>query len=90
MQTENFELYLSSQGKLELSASSVQGDNVKYIYDPSNPVRTIGGNLLFGECGPKDQSSLYTRSDIVSFVSDTLTYGVFICGKMDAVKIFSE
>jgi predicted acyl esterase len=83
--TQPFELFLSSQNRLELLPFAVQSGRSPYLFDPTNPVPTIGGNTLVIACGPQDQSSLYNRSDIVSFTSDSLVNGLFICGRMELV-----
>jgi putative CocE/NonD family hydrolase len=46
-----------------------------YVYDPSNPVPTVGGSNLDMPCGPLDQAEIDTRSDVLIFqtpVFDTL------------------
>jgi len=64
----------------------VKPGEVQYIYDPANPVPTIGGNTLYSiPCGPRDQSSLYNRTDIISFISDPFPNGLFICGRLEVI-----
>jgi len=46
---------------------------LSYLYDPSNPVPTIGGQNLEIPGGPYDQSSIESRSDVLVFTSDILT-----------------
>jgi predicted acyl esterase len=44
-------------------------DPLMYVYDPTNPVPTIGGKNLFSPAGPYDQSSVENRSDVLVFTS---------------------
>ena len=39
--------------------TSQYSSNYSYDYDPRDPVKTEGGNNLFGSCGPVDQRSTY-------------------------------
>ena len=48
-------------------------DSLTYIYDPTNPVPTIGGQNLNLPAGPYDQTSIEIRSDVLVFTSDVLT-----------------
>jgi len=42
------------------------------VFNPANPVPTVGGNELFGGCGPQDQRPVEqgARSDVLTFTSD--------------------
>jgi putative CocE/NonD family hydrolase len=54
----------------------------RYVYDPENPVPTIGGNLMFKpmQAGPFDQSALDDRSDVLVFATSPLTEDVEVTG----------
>jgi predicted acyl esterase len=48
-------------------------DPMNYIYDPTRPVPTIGGQNLEMPPGPYDQTSIENRDDVLLFTSDILT-----------------
>jgi putative CocE/NonD family hydrolase len=79
----------SGDGKLSLFASS-QGDVDTLIFDPANPVPTVGGkNMLPGlsvctNTGPWDQSTLEARNDVLCYTSETLTEDLAIFGPVVA------
>lgn len=84
IQPKPLNFYLTLQGTLE-EAVPPQAQT-SYVYNPANPVHTIGGNnLILSPCGPNDQSSLYGRNDILSFISPPLTDHLLICGKLQAI-----
>jgi len=63
---------------------SNQNGNTTYTYDPSDPVRTIGGTELFLPCGPRDQTSLESRQDVITFTSQPLSEDTAIVGDVEA------
>lgn len=80
--TQHARWYLQPDGKLASSAPA-DSTSTKYRYDPNDPVPTTGGNNCCGAptvAGPKEQSPLDGRSDIVRFTSDALTESVTIAG----------
>jgi predicted acyl esterase len=79
-------LFLTAGGVLSLYPSESASDSSTYTYDPSDPVPTIGGNNLLIPCGPLNQTSLYGRQDIISFVTTELTDNILVCGQMEVVK----
>merc|ERR1711916_161547 len=52
---------------------------VSYVFDPRQPVPTVGGNNLFLQCGPQNQTAIDGRSDTVlfehTFAADTTILG---------------
>ncbi len=62
-------------------------DSITYIYDPINPVPTIGGQNLKIPSGPRDQSSIENRSDVIVFTSDALIEPYEATGSIKA-KLF--
>jgi putative CocE/NonD family hydrolase len=80
--------YLSSQGK----ANTSKGDGMlsleaprtgqradAFAYDPQDPVPTIGG-VSGGPTGPRDQTPLSTRQDILTYQTAPLTERVEVTG----------
>ncbi|KYK34540.1 MAG: hypothetical protein AYK22_05275 [Thermoplasmatales archaeon SG8-52-3] len=57
---------------------------ISYIYDPTDPVPTLGGNNLVLFQGPKDQRPVENRDDVLIFTSDTLTKPIESTGHITA------
>ncbi|MCL6452915.1 MAG: CocE/NonD family hydrolase [Alicyclobacillus sp.] len=58
-----------------------------YIYDPANPVRTHGGNILMTPefaAGPVDQARTEARPDVLVYTSDPLTAPLEVTGPVQA------
>lgn len=80
-------LYLAGNQKLE--TVSVQNGDISFVYDPENPVPSLGGNMLgsggmSAPGGVKKQPPVGAREDVISFVSDPFTRKFSIVGKMQA------
>ena len=65
-----------------------QYDSIPYIYDPNNPVPTIGGFDFFGLYnpdsilfGPRNLNPINNRSDVVIFTSDILNEPLAVIGQ---------
>jgi putative CocE/NonD family hydrolase len=73
--------YFTQDGGLSRQVPAVAG-SVSYRYDPESPVPTVGGaTLMLGhEPGPKDQSAIQARADVVSFLSDPVERPVTVIG----------
>ena len=87
---------LSGDGTLSPQAPvEEQPDN--YVYDPENPVQSIGGNLSTGGwswtqgseyaivVGPVDQRVLERRDDVLVYTSDVLERDVEVTGNLEVV-----
>ena len=59
-------------------------ESLTYIYDPTNPVPTIGGQNLEIPGGPYDQTSIESRSDVLVFTSDVITESYEATGPIKA------
>ncbi len=78
---------LNGDGRLSFSAPSGKPDT--FVYDPMNPVQTIGG----GDCcnggvvtpGAFDQRPVEVRNDVLVYTSEPLKEPVTIAGFVDAV-----
>ncbi len=64
----------------ELVAKAAFSGQASYVYDPANPVPTLGGNNLYLDAGPYDQRSLESRSDVLVFSSRELSEPLEITG----------
>ena len=52
-ETESLRLYLCGDGTLD--ADGTRGEVRRYVYDPRNPVPTLGGRNMLIDAGPRDQ-----------------------------------
>jgi predicted acyl esterase len=62
-------------------------DPLTYMYNPTDPVPTIGGKNLFSPAGPYDQSPVENRSDVLVFTSPILEESFEATGPVKA-KLF--
>lgn len=60
-----------------------------YVYDPSDPVPTLGGANLTITNGPHDQNALLSRDDVVVFTTPVLESPVEITGTV-LVRLFAS
>jgi hypothetical protein len=79
--------YLNPGGYL--SSGTPKDGNSTYTYDPANPAPTLGGNNLFGPCGPRDETSNEKRGDFLVFTSDVFTSNWAITGRINATLTVS-
>jgi uncharacterized protein len=63
--------YFHENGGLYISEPT-KNDEITYIYDPTNPVPTVGGQNLCLPQGPYDQRSVEMRDDVLAFSSSIL------------------
>ncbi len=63
-----------------------------YIYEPENPVPSLGNRMLYGNetDGPCDQTPLYERKDILFYRSFPLVENLEIAGPIKAVIYMSS
>jgi uncharacterized protein len=54
---------------------------VTFRYDPTNPTPSVGGRVLTGSMGVRDNRALEARPDVVTFTSDPLTAPLDIAGR---------
>lgn len=98
--TEYRQLYLSSKGNagtasgngsLSFAKPSAKGLDT-YTYDPANPVLTNGGNNCCGTptpAGPRDQSGIEQREDVLVYTSQVLDKALTIAGPVK-MKLFAS
>lgn len=70
----------------KLLSEDIPGDfsPIVFMYDPENPVSTIGGQNLLLDQGPKDQRSVEERDDVLLFTSPVLTQPLGVTGPIKA------
>lgn len=76
--------YLQSGGGLSRSQPPGGVAPSTYVYDPADPVPTVGGNNLVLVSGPYDQRSVESRSDVLIFETPVLTEPLAITGRVKA------
>ena len=76
--TVDQKFYLAPDGTL--TSSIPDSAQQSFIYNPANPVPTLGGNNLTIPDGPYDQRTINNRNDILSFTSAPLNGPVRIEG----------
>ncbi len=81
--------FLTSAGGLSEKMTGEQESADGYIYDPKNPVPTIGGGNLFIKKGPMDQRAIGDRKDILKFVTPVLAAPVEVTGRV-TVELWAE
>ena len=69
----------------ELSRNEpAHSEPLSYVYDPANPVPTVGGIQLSIPAGPMDQKSVESRDDVLVFTSAPLTAPLEVTGRVRA------
>lgn len=84
---DTIRFYLSGSGTLTTEIPF--NDPLSYLYDPRNPVPTIGGHNLTIPPGIYDQSPVWNRADVLTFVTDIATEPHDIFGRIK-LKIYAS
>lgn len=81
---KRWDMYFSSNGVL--ASKSPASSNQSYVYDPSDPAPTYGGNLFNSAptFGSVDQSLLSDRADVIQFDSAPVPQDLALCGETTA------
>jgi len=82
--------YLHSDGSASTSAPSGGAESTTYVYDPANPVPTVGGNNLDMPCGPLDQAEVDARSDVLKYETEVLSEPLAMTGPLFATLYVSS
>src|SRR5438105_14670510 len=62
-----------------------------YLYDPDDPVPSLGGNNLVGaSAGPYDQSKIEERQDVLVYTSAPLEHPIEVTGPVKMVLYASS
>lgn len=75
---------LEGDGRLSLGQPGAEPPD-RFVYDPADPVPTAGGCNLGGVAGPRDQTEVERRNDVLVFTSDVLTRPLEATGPVKAV-----
>lgn len=76
--------YFHSGNKLKAGTTPEGNSSLNYIYDPKNPVPTLGGQNLMLPKGPMDQTSVENREDVLLFSTEVLKEPVEVTGRIYA------
>lgn len=76
-------------GRLERSAPAQDSPPDRFVYDPENPVYTLGGQVStqFAVRGPKDRHSTQEREDVLVYTTEPLASDVEVTGPVE-LKLF--
>lgn len=77
-----------NDGTLRTEAPRATEPADRFVYDPADPVRTLGGNSLFGPDGPRDHRAADRRS--LTYTSPPLTEDLEVTGPVNAVLFASS
>jgi len=88
--------YFHSKGKAntlsgdgELTAETPKDETPdSYVYDPDDPVPTMGGNNLLPPAGPNDQRPVEEREDVLVYTGPELTDDVEVTGPI-SVELYA-
>lgn len=78
-----------------LSNSTGESTRFRYYYDPKDPVKSYGGNVLGTgvknkDIGPVEQKAIGSRPDVISFVSEPLKAEMQLAGSIKAHLVVSS
>lgn len=79
---------LNGTGKLSWEKPGEANPSDTFVYDPKNPVPTCGGSLLWPTAGPRDQSEVEKRQDVLVYSSPVLSETVEVTGPV-FLKLFA-
>jgi putative CocE/NonD family hydrolase len=84
--------FLHSDGTLHMSAPTAKEPSITYLYDPKNPVQTLGGRNLSLPRGPRDQRPVEppNRKDVLVYRGDVLPQDIEIAGPVKIVLYASS
>ncbi len=87
--TQYTDFFLYEDGSLSTTAPSSAEAQLRYTYDPADPVPTLGGNIMEPKLrGPYDQAPLDDRADVLRFLTDPVAEETEITGPISA-EIFA-
>ena len=77
--------YAHADGSVStVKPSAGETASTTYVYDPLNPVPTVGGSNLDMPCGPLDQVDIDKRSDVLLFQTPVQDKPLFMTGPLFA------
>ncbi len=83
--------YFTREGTISLEKPAAAGEAyVEYVFDPTNPCPTVGGNNLTLQRGPMNQNGVEGRSDMALFTSAPLSAPLEVTGRVTASVFLSS
>ncbi len=81
--TDYQRFYLHQGGSLDPEHCQKE-ETSQFIYDPEDPVPSIGGNGVYaeGECGPRLQTAIELRDDVLTFSTEPLLEDLTVVGSV--------
>jgi hypothetical protein len=83
---------VSGNGTLSVAGAGAEAADV-YVYDPANPVPTVGGPLCCDgqhlPAGPRDQKEVESRQDVLVYSTEPLAEDVEVTGQV-TLDLFAE
>ena len=76
--------YFIDGGDLDTAPPAAGDPPENFLYDPADPVPTIGGANLFLPAGTYDQSTILGRADVLVYTSSVLEEPLAITGRVKA------
>ena len=73
--------YLKPHGGLGTTPSPPGAPVSTFRYEPADPTPTVGGRLLTGQSGYRDDTALADRADVLCFTGTELDAELFVCGR---------
>jgi uncharacterized protein len=84
------QMYLTDKKTLQKGEKPTSASLCHVLFDPLNPVPTIGGRNLFIPSGPKNLQGIEERSDVITFTTETLTEDTEVTGHISALLYASN
>ena len=79
--TEYRALHLGGGGTLDWEVPPADDVSDTFVYDPENPVPTVGGQVAYTEqTGPRDRSEVQQRSDVLIYDTELLRDALEVTG----------
>lgn len=82
-QHEKTRFYLQPGMTISTSVPTADSASSSYLFDPANPVGTVGGQNLGRDVGPRDQREIGERQDYLRFQTPVLQEDVVVAGHID-------
>lgn len=86
----------AGDGALSPSAPAADAPPDRYVYDPSDPVPTVGGATLLpgaylgAHSGPRDQRGVEARDDVLVYTTEPLSADLEVTGPVRLVLVASS
>ena len=81
---------LNGDGRLQSTPDGDASGDDTFVYDPLNPVPSLGGNLWASSAGSFDNRNIEMRSDVLVYTTDAFEQPVDVTGKIEIVLYVSS